>query len=388
MKKLYLITLLFLQITNCKPLEKKPWLFFTHIAAVNNLYPFAAYDLNEMQQGTNKNVNTLAFFHGLPNTNQRFTQKIVLSNNKIISEKKLNIALDSGKSSTLIAGAKWAIVQAPHDYIVINLWNHGSGILNPITRGVCFDDISSNYLTDKDLLNSLEQITKLRNGKKVDILGFDACLMGSIENFVTCADSTKFIVASEETIPGYGWGYKTVLNSLNPNSLPRDFAISMVDSYKKTYNNVEADYTMAAIDSSKIKAVATNLNNVAQVLTKIINKNASFKLAIQKSLNKTVKYYEPFYIDLGDFYKNLLNDLNLINAKKSDDLLNSLIVLITNGRKLIKQAVLKSVAGPSKKNSTGISVYFPTDLVDPSYSNLYWSKQYPNWLNFLKKYLY
>lgn len=389
MKKLYILLLLTIQIVNSQILPKRPWLFYTHIAAVNNLYPFAASDINEMKSGTNPNVNTLIFLHGLQ-SNTRFSKKITVTSDKTYKEEKLMVSLDSGSTTTFLNGVKWALSQAPHDFLFIDLWNHGSGILNPVTkntRGVCFDDISSNYLTDKNLRTSFSEIVKLRKGKKIDILGFDACLMASIESHATYAEYVKYIVASEETIPGYGWGYKTVLNSLTNNIQPQNFAAAMVASYKQTYNNVEADFTLSAVDSSKIKLLAQNVNSVAQTLVNLLNEDQDFASVIKKSLNETVSYYESYYIDLGNFYQNLIKNLATSNLNIVVIKINNLINSLNSGIRLLKQCVISNVAGPSKKNSMGISIYFPTDVVDPSYTQLYWTSQYPNWLNFLYKYL-
>jgi hypothetical protein len=390
MKKTCLFLLLSMQLINAQVQPKKPWLFFAYIAAVNNLYEFASSDINEMKKGTNKNVNTLIFLHGLQSNNNLFSKKIILVNNKTSTEETLDKALDSGALSTFIAGVKWAISQAPHDYIAIDLWNHGAGILNPITktkRGICFDDVSRNYLTDKHLRYAFEKIVKLRNGKKIDILGFDACLMGSIECNASWADYAKYIVGSEETIPGYGWGYETVLKSLTKSISPKNFASAMVESYKKTYTNVEADFTLSAIDASKIKPVANNVNLVAQLLINLLSADKNLRVVIKNSLRQTVKYYEPYYIDLGNFYQNLIKNLIKFKSKVGAAKVNNLIFNLNSGINLVKKCVINNAAGPSKKNSLGISIYFPTDYIDSSYSKLYWTQKYPNWLRFLQMYL-
>src|SRR5581483_7844543 len=50
------------------------------------------------------------------------------------------------------------------------------------TRGICFDDTTGNYLTTQKLKDALHVIVhEYLGGKKLSLIGFDACLMASRE---------------------------------------------------------------------------------------------------------------------------------------------------------------------------------------------------------------
>lgn len=43
---------------------------------------------------------------------------------------------------------------------------------------------------------------------KLSLLGFDACLMASLDTLEAFADLTHFFIASQENEPGHGWNYR------------------------------------------------------------------------------------------------------------------------------------------------------------------------------------
>jgi len=44
-------------------------------------------------------------------------------------------------------------------------------------------------------------------GIKFDFIGFDACLMATVETALTMSQYGDYLIASEETEPGVGWYY-------------------------------------------------------------------------------------------------------------------------------------------------------------------------------------
>ena len=52
------------------------------------------------------------------------------------------------------------------------------------------------------------------NGKKLDVIGFDACLMSMLEVGYAMRDVGNTLVGSEELEPGPGWKYDDWLRSI------------------------------------------------------------------------------------------------------------------------------------------------------------------------------
>ena len=110
------------------------------------------------------------------------------------------------------------------------LWDHGGGPL----KGVCYDETRDyEALSLKELDEGLEAGVKARGGIPYDIVGFDACLMGSLETAVMLSDDAKWLVASEEIEAGAGWDYSELLHAISRKHDPVKVATAICDGYLK-----------------------------------------------------------------------------------------------------------------------------------------------------------
>src|SRR5205807_891289 len=91
-------------------------------------------------------------------------------------------------------------------------------------------------LTTNQLADALDQIVS-NTGNKIDILGFDACLMSMFEIADSLAGMVNYLVASEETEPGDGYPYDDFLNIFQRSQTvsPEAVAKHLVDVYGKSY---------------------------------------------------------------------------------------------------------------------------------------------------------
>ena len=73
-------------------------------------------------------------------------------------------------------------------------------------------------------------------GIKYDFIGFDACLMGSLETDLMAAQYADYLIGSEETEPGIGWYYTDWLTALSKNtSMPTlDIGKQIIDDFVDT----------------------------------------------------------------------------------------------------------------------------------------------------------
>ena len=60
---------------------------------------------------------------------------------------------------------------------------------------------------------------------RVDVVGFDACLMASIEIASEVAPVASTLVAAERTEPGDGWDYTAMLSALQGTTTGAEFAV-------------------------------------------------------------------------------------------------------------------------------------------------------------------
>ena len=81
------------------------------------------------------------------------------------------------------------------------LWDHGGGSIS----GVCFDEISDDSLSLREIDTGL--LSTMKNAGMTDtfeFIGFDACLMSTVETANVLASYSDYMIASEESEPGSG----------------------------------------------------------------------------------------------------------------------------------------------------------------------------------------
>lgn len=173
---------------------------------------------------------------------------------------------DMGAPDTLAAFVNYACEQYPAEHYALILWDHGGGPL----WGYGADE---NYKNDTLLLAEMRQAmnqTRFANGEKLDFVGFDACLMGSVEVASVWSDYARYLVASEELEPGDGWDY-AFLATLNDSPDALGLTSAIVDSYGAYYEAAaselfDPDVTLATYDLSKVGQVTAALGSLSDEL--------------------------------------------------------------------------------------------------------------------------
>ncbi len=336
----------------------------------------ASNNLAELMEVSNsKNINFVIETGGTANwqsnsiSNDKI-QRYILKGSELslVEEKDLS---SMGDPSTLGDFLKWGVKSYPADKYMTVFWNHGGGSLS----GVEFDELHNNdSLSLKELAQGLEIA-----GTKFEVIGFDACLMATLENAVTIAPYGKYMVASEEYEPGGGWDYKSWGEYLseNPACDGSELGKNICDSYiEKCAGTGDDDMaTLSVVDLSKIEKLKGSFDNMAKEMTGItqdINQFNAFSRAAVKAENYGGNTDGEGYtniVDLGDLVKETESVLDETSAT----ILSSL-----------KEAVLYEVKGESRKNSNGLSVFYPLNADNneyDKYAEIATSKNYLAFLN-------
>lgn len=409
----------------------KEWTFIVYMAADNNLYYFARQNLEAMKNvGSNDKINILVQLDHRGET--KTPERLHIEKGKIHRWESDNISLteklDFGQVDTLVDCMRWATTEYPAHHYALVLWNHGIGAVdsiigktvnsselfifnpaktllelnrnvefleyfgkeNPDNRGICFSDTYSTYITNHKLEIALERISKeVLQGKKLDILAFDACLMGMVEIASLAAPYSDIMVGSQEVELGTGWPYERILKKLAHHSLsPHEFAQHIVTSYSDYYYNITKDYTQSALDLAYINELETNILRFTSFIIPYL-KNPSYEL-----LNKFIKtckskklctyFSEPSYIDFYHFYSNLIEGINVIKSDPgfTPEFIHTLEQLLHAGLESIQKIVIKNGVGKNLEKAHGISIYFPNSKLHSSYLTIPFGLK-TGWLTFL-----
>lgn len=111
------------------------------------------------------------------------------------------------KPNTLTRFIRYCRQNFPANRYDLIMWDHGSG-----SSGGCGYDEKH----EEEGSMSLAGINKAldESGVKFDMIGFDACLMGTVENAAALSDNADYLLASEESEPGDGWHYTKWIRAL------------------------------------------------------------------------------------------------------------------------------------------------------------------------------
>ena len=251
-------------------------------------------------------------------------------------------------------------------------------------------------------------------GQKLDLLGFDSCVMGMLEVGYQFSEMTKTIIASEGSVPSAGWTYTKILGCLtreqNRNLATRDVAelfvkefIHSQDAY--TVGGVSVD--MAAWDLSRFDELAVTFYDLAEVLLECFKDEKSriyrqMERAILQVHWKCQSYMYDQNVDLGDFCELLDRECGLIAEElRGGDDLEILTRVQTACRNVLKElltaVILSGFSGGGYQYSNGVSVFFPWsreayEVSRKNYEGLWFARHVKrrrkSWADFLQKYLY
>ena len=418
------------------------WTFMVYMAGDNNLDGAALRDIAEMARaGSTKDVNILVQLDRIEdNLTRRFriTQGGGFKKDCVESFGDTN----TGDPKILYDFVKWAADNYPADRYALILWNHGSGwwedaksraaglpsaqdVIPPRSaphdaappdhdsapsarlegptdpsatpevrrkryrplfrhsppqehRSICYDDTSGgDALDNRELRVVLAGICALL-GRKIDLLGMDACLMNMVEVAYQLRESVNVIVGSEIEEPFDGWPYAEILTRLT--ARPRQDAAALarwiVKSYLLSYKGKDETVTQSALDVSRIGEMIIRIDALSETLLAAID--ADSKL-IENAWRRSPRFYDDNYIDLACFTKNLRKKAGAEIEAKANDLLAAMKT--GKGRAILRQGKI----GREVRGTCDLSIYFPGGRINSAYRNLEFSGDC-KWITFLERY--
>ena len=336
------------------------WTVMVYLDSDNNLESAGIDDINEMEMvGSTADVNIVVQADRIPgydisNSDWTTTRRYYITqdfNPYIINSPLKNDLgeLNMGDPQTLVDFTNWATINYPAKKYLLVIWNHGGGFrsLN-LAKDIAWDDTNGgNKITMPELEDALSDINT-QMGKKIDIVGMDACLMAMTEVAYQIKDYADIMVSSEENEPGNGWPYDTILAQLvsNPLMSPKQLAVDIVDKYIFSYPSYNV--TQSAIDLSYMDDLADQLSSMADAIR---SDNLTSKNAYINAAYYSQHYGDPDFIDLYDFCDKIFDYSNSLEVKN--------IALIIQQTLLNFTVINSDSNGWSVSGSQGLSIYFP-----------------------------
>ena len=306
----------------------------------------ATSDLKEMVNAKfGENVNLLVYTGGA----KKWRNNVVSASRNQIYQIKDGafycLKEDMGNGSmtnpdTLTTFLKFGKENFAADRMCLIFWDHGGGSVS----GYGYDERYGQG--QRMTLAGINQALK-NAGIKFDFIGFDTCLMATVENGIMLSQYADYMIASEETEPGVGWYYSNWLTQLGKNTstptvrIGRTIADDFVDVCSQKCRGQAT--TLSVVDLAELQATVPQELKEFSIETNGLIQNKEYK-KVSKARSSSREFAQQSRIDQIDlihFAKNL-------GTAEGKDLAGAL-----------EGAIKYNRTGGGISNAYGLSIYFP-----------------------------
>ena len=267
-----------------------------------------------------------------------------------------------GDGQTFADFLKYCKDEHPADHTMLSVWNHGGGAfgfandeiygMDGITLAECEAALAQVFIADED-------------NPPFELIGFDACLMASMEVAEALHGYGRFMAASEEIEGGDGWNYTAWLSELaaNPGMNGAQVGKAIADSFVEYYAEqtiqlswMGADFesTFSVVDLNKAHEVYEAYMDLMRRALQDMGENTGVIAQLSQAACGSIHYSGDSYdvintLDLGQFMMNLSAEY----PEEAGKVLSKL-----------EDAVIYNRAFSYAADSMGLSVYYPANIDD------------------------
>lgn len=251
-----------------------------------------------------------------------------------------------GEPASLTDFIDHSMERFPAERYGLVLWGHGSGS----AYGLLWDDhFYGDGLTLDELRDALADSQAASH--KLEFIGFDCCLMASVETANAVQDYASYLIASPEITPGYGWDYENWLSALGdrPDMGGQEIGRVVADGFVDFYSENELEgmsLTLSVIDLSKTDAVVSALEDF--VASTSLGSLGYREVARPRSRAK------EFGLDIFSSRTDMVDIVHL--AAQFEAICPEQCKALSAAA---KEAIAYNYSGKYTDNSNGLSIYFP-----------------------------
>ncbi|MBQ0041869.1 MAG: hypothetical protein KBS85_00925 [Lachnospiraceae bacterium] len=262
-----------------------------------------------------------------------------VSNNKLqlIGEAGNHPITDVTQLSDFI---QFAAKEKPADRYGFVFWDHGGGTIGGYGQDKLFDSQSMDIRSiQKGFADA---------GIHFDFVGFDCCLMSTVEIANALKDNADYLIASEETEPGSSWYYTDALNIVedNPGASIKTIAKQFISDFNSPqYTETAGDTTLALIDLSRMDEVTNALSQFMDSMDQMLIDGRYDEIAKARIEARSFGKDKFEQIDIIDYVNRIEG------AAYKDELISA-----------IENAVLYRESRSNDAN--GLAMYFPYYMLD------------------------
>lgn len=317
---------------------------------------FATIDLNEMLQvQLPENVNIVIQTGGSavwqndlmdPSKIQRWVY-----NSEGLSLVEEQESANMGDPQTLYEFLYFANENFPADKVAVTFWNHGGGSVG----GAAYDELYGlDSLTLDEMYVAFNEVWPADvNNPALELVGFDTCLMGTIDVAAAFQPFAKYLVGSEELEPGNGWLYSGWIGELaaNPSMDGAQLGTAICNTYYAGCEEVgtQDQTTLSVTDLTKLTPLLEAYEKFGEEAFVAATEDPGFFAQLGRAAAQSENYggntREQGYtnmVDLGHLARQTA--WMLPSAQGVSDAL--------------EDCVIYKVNGPYRTEATGLSCYY------------------------------
>lgn len=265
---------------------------------------------------------------------------------------------------TLADFIRWGAETRPAKKYALVLWGHGGGA----ATGLCIDELFDN---DVLYLHELRQALP-DSGVQLETVVIDACLMSSLETAWSIKDSARWMVASEEVVPGKGTAVSKWLQQLicNPECDGEWLGRTICDTnYTRYTNATERRYksilTWSVTDLSKIDPLLNACGRFVEAMNEAI-----------RHYPLVAGLYANYIFNAEEYGDGRENMRDVASVVRNTSFASTMDYRVRNDvLDALADAVVYSVRGPGRSEAQGLSFCYPTDY-SPKQLEIY-AKNFP-----------
>lgn len=360
----------------CEPdPDAAEWTILIYLNADNNLEADGLLDVEEMEEvGSTDDVHIVVELDTYSDTAKRLYVR--QGSSDVLAELG---EINMGDADELRDFAVWGVETYPARHYALILWNHGNGWTKqaltadaqPSWKGFSNDDSHRNSeisVARGEYAGAVAAAVQAA-GRRFDLLGFDACLMGMWEVAHATEPLAELFVASEETIPSTGWSYDAFLAPLvaEPSRTAVDLGIDIVETY---HDEMDANSTLSLVDLGAMAVLDAAVGGLADAMMDSLPSRD-----VLRGMAGDFLWFS------GEPFADLYQVGELIAA--ADGMDGDVVAAATSVMDAVDEAVLLHLSNGSwYVDSNGLSIFL-TSRYDPLYELGPWSAA-TSWDDFLR----
>lgn len=364
--------------------EGDGWTVLHYSMADTDLEPFMVADVNELGVvGSNENLHVREFI----DRNEGYGDDPLLDQGAWVGARVIDIG--QGGATELVEDLGDVNSADPATLATfitegIEANRAGNYALIISDHGASWPGIGPDEGSDFDVLDLAEMTEGISAGleaagvDKLDLLGFDACLMANYEVASAMAPLADRMVASQELEPGHGWDYTSLqLLADDPEATADDLGSELIAGFaaQAADQGTSESITLSMVDLTRMGELDGAVEDFASAMSEqstdvaaAVGQSEATTLAFGKSPDQT---QDKHLSDLGQ--------LTAAIGEGAPEVAEPAAAVV----EALDEVVLDSVEGAGTAGATGLSIYLPpvVELADPAYTDVESSEEWGGFLD-------